>query len=323
MSNHSLPALQYLEESSKGTKFTYEEIPIGIGPFGDERYSGVEFLGFAYDERDGTPDVWLDLEFIADNPDEQGTLGKWLSGEIVYRGQHPLLLIATPRDPKGPFTISVYEEERLLGWLVGPEAQVLAVHLVENFDFGAAVFEVFSFKSINGRIDPRISKSILEKHEETAILSHIISKSLTNPSKLEWDSEPSFIHLPTGETWDGDVQLTTVCVDEPDTIEASGLPELEGIMEAAYSSFVPNIWDEKSCEVFVFVDEIYIGKICDSELADEYFAKLTQPGHSIGLGKRIWVNRDDNGAIETLDIPVIVRDIHRIDWDSFDRELGN
>lgn len=322
MLSNSLSAVQYLEESSKGAKFIYEEIPIGIGPFGDERYSGVEFLGFAYDERDGASEVLLDLEYIADNPDEQGTLGKWLSGETVYRGQHPLLLIATPRDPKGPFTISVYEEERLVGWLAGGDARALAAHLVENFDFGAAVFEVFSFKSRNGRIDPRILKSILDKHEETAIVSHIISKSLTNPSKLEWDSEPSFIHLPTGETWDGDVQLTSVCVDEPDTIEASGLPELEGIMEAAYSSFVPNIWDDNSREVFVFVDEIFIGKICDSELADEYFDKLTQPGHSIGLGQRIWVNRDDNGVIDTLDIPVIVRDIHRIDWELFDQELG-
>jgi hypothetical protein len=72
----------------------------------------------------------------------------------------------------------------------------------------------------------------------------------------------------------------------------------------------------------VFNNEFYIGNICDSELSTEYFEKLTKPGHSIGLGKRIWINRDENGVIETLDIPVIVRDIHRIDWDAIVQEAG-
>lgn len=122
--------------------------------------------------------------------------------------------------------------------------------------------------------------------------------------------------------WDEEF-MTTVCVENPEAIEVSGLPELEGIMEAAYSSFVPSIWEEHTREVFVFINEIYIGKICDSKLAEKYFDELTKSGHSIGLGKRIWVNRDDNGVIETLDIPVIVRDIHRIDWLIFDQELGS
>jgi hypothetical protein len=321
MLDNSLSAAEYLNQSSKGKKFIYEEIPIGIGPFGDERYSGVESLWFDYAVSDASHEKLLDLEFIADQPDELGTLGNWLGGETVYRGQHPLLLIATPRDPKGPFTISVYEEERLIGWITGGDAQALALHLVENFDFGAAVFEVFSFKARNGRIDPQIVKSIIEKHEDEERVSRITSKSLAAPDQLEWDSEPSFIHIPTGVTWDGDVQLTTVCVEDPESVEASGLPDLEGIMDAAYSSFVPNIWDEESREVLVFVDDIYIGKICDSELAEEYFEKLTKPGHAVGLGKRVWVNRDENGAIETLDIPIIIRDIHRIDWDLFDQEL--
>jgi hypothetical protein len=322
MTNQSLSAAQYLEQSSKGKKFIYEEIPIGMGPFGDELYSDVEHLGFAFDERDGASENLLDLEFIDNESDERSILDKWLSGEMVYHGQQPLLLIATPRDPKGPFTISVYEAERHIGWIVGNDAQGLAEHLVENFDFGAAVFEVFSFLPKNERIDPQIRKAILDKNEVSISLCRITSKSFTRPKELEWDSEPSFIQIPTGATWDGDVQLTTVCVEDPESLEASGLPDLEGIMDAAYSSFVPNIWDEQSREVFVFVDEIYVGKICDSELSEEYFDKLTKPGHSIGLGKQIWVNRDDNGVIETLDIPVIVRDIHRIDWDLFDQELG-
>jgi hypothetical protein len=144
---------------------------------------------------------------------------------------------------------------------------------------------------------------------------------LTSPKELEWDTEPSFIHLPSGRAWDEEF-MTTVCVEDPESLESSGLPELEGIMDAAYSSFVPNIWDEESSEVFVFINETYIGKICDSELAEQYFEKLTKPGHSIGLGKRIWVNRDKNGVIETLDIPVILREIHRIDWDAIDQEVG-
>lgn len=321
MKNQSLSAAQYLEQSSKGTKFIYEEIPIGIGPFGDERYSDVEQLGFAFDERDGKTEKLLDLEFIDCGSDERSILDKWLNGEMVYRGQHPLLLIATPRDPKGPFTISVYEEERHIGWIVGIDSKVLAEHLVENFDFGAAVFEVFSFLPKNGRIDPQIRKAILDKNEATVTVSHITSKSLTSPKELEWDSEPNFIHLLSGMAWDEEF-MTTVCVEDPESLEASGLPALEGIMEAAYSSFVPNIWDEESLEVFVFINEIYVGKICDSELSTEYFEKLTKPGHSIGLGKRIWINRDENGVIETLDIPVIVRDIHRIDWDAIDQEAG-
>jgi hypothetical protein len=317
MKNQSLSAAQYLVQSSKGVKFIYEEIPMGMGPFGDELYSDVKHLGFAFDERSGASESLLDLEFIDNASDERSILDKWLSGEMVYHGQQPLLLLATPRDPKGPFTISVYEAERHIGWIVGSDAHGLAEHMVENFDFGAAVFEVFSFLPKNERIDPQIRKAILDKDEATVTVSHIISKTLTSPKELEWDSEPSFIQLLSGMAWDEEI-MTAVCVEDPESLEASGLTELEGIMEAAYSSFVPNFWDENSREVFVFIDEIYIGKICDSELAEEYFEKLTKPGHSIGLGKRIWVNRDENGVIETLDIPVVVRDIHRIDWDLFD-----
>lgn len=185
MLSNSLSAVQYLEESSKGQKFIYEEIPIGIGPFGDERYSEAESLGFAFNSLDGGAEDLLDLEFIGGEPDERSILDKWFNGESVYHGQHPLLLIATPRDPKGPFTISVYEEERHIGWIVGNDARGLAEHLVENFDFGAAVFEVFSFLPKNGRIDPQILKAILARNEEKVVKSHITSKSLTSPKKLD------------------------------------------------------------------------------------------------------------------------------------------
>ncbi len=319
MPNHQELAVQYLVNAAEGKKFIYEEIPLGIGPFGDERYAGVELLGLDFDERTDSEDSLLDLEFIKHDSGEFSILDKWLSGITISKGQHPILLLATPRDPKGPFTISVYEEERLIGWIVGRDADVLARHLVENFDFGAAVFEVFSFRKKNKRIDPQIRKPIPSKNQEEVRISHITSESLVNPENLEWDSEPTYIHIPKGDTWDGDVEITAVCVDDPEVVEASELPQLEGIMEAAHSYFVPNIWDEESREVFVFINKMYVGKICDSELAEEYFHKLTQPGHSIGLGQRIWINRDNDGVIETIDIPVIVRDIHRIDWDLFDQ----
>jgi hypothetical protein len=47
MLDHALSAAEYLNQSSKGANFIYEVIPIGSAPFGDERYSGVEFLRFA------------------------------------------------------------------------------------------------------------------------------------------------------------------------------------------------------------------------------------------------------------------------------------
>lgn len=320
MLNRSLTAAQYLQESSKGTKFIWEELPMP-GPFGDELYSKAEPLGFAHNPSNGHSEELLDLEFIDSDPEQRSIVDKWLSGETVYRGQQPLLLIATPRDPKGPSTISVYEQERHIGWIVGSDSHSLAEHLVANFDFGAAVFETFSFQPRNGRIDPQILKALLENKEEVVRISHITSKALVSPEKLEWDFEPSFIHLRSGEAWDEEF-MTKVCVENPEIIESSGLPELEGIMEAAYSSFVPNIWDQRSREVFVFIDEIYIGKICDSDLANAFFEKLTNPGHSVGLGKRMWVNRDDSGIIESLEIPMIIRDIHRIDWESVGQELG-
>jgi hypothetical protein len=293
MTNHSLSPAQYLEQSSLGRKFIYEEIPIGIGPFGDERYSDVEQLGFAFDEREGKTEKLMELEFIDSGSDERSILDKWLNGEMVYRGQHPLLLIATPRDPKGPFTISVYEEERHIGWIVGNDAQGLAEHLVENFDFGAAIFEVFSFLPKKGRIDPQIRKAILDKNVEEVKVNLITSESLKSPKNLEWDSEPSFIHLRNGISWDEEY-LTTVCVENPEAIEASGLPELEGVMEAAYSSFVPNIWDENSREVFVFVDEVYIVAVIGKRLLDILPERGCNLAAQVGLVSLPEIERDVN-----------------------------
>jgi hypothetical protein len=142
-------ASEYLLESSKGEKFEFTDLSAeDDGPFGGDRYLGVARL----------PDIDEEIATVNDNlsKSEFGAMNHFVAEVIltfIERVEWPLLwdssysfanllLIATPRDPKGPFTISVYQDYTLCGWLIGQDAEVVACDLVDKYDFGTVVIPI-------------------------------------------------------------------------------------------------------------------------------------------------------------------------------------
>lgn len=155
--NPNMSARDYLLESSKGTKFELIDLPFtdGMGPFGDERHNGVERLpelpeNETEDYEPQDEELQKLIASIKGTRPQSGRVilefierdNEFRRDEIFYDWS-VVVLLATPRDPKGPFTISVYQDHVLCGWLVGNDADIVACDLVENYDYGAALVPAY------------------------------------------------------------------------------------------------------------------------------------------------------------------------------------
>ena len=142
-------AEEYLMRSSLGEKFEYEELDfMDDGLFGGEMYEGMGRFG-EYGERsykESAEEVSLDLYF------EEKEENLHHSQSYHFRN---MMLVVTPRDPRGPYTIGVYQDFTLVGWISGSGTQKLALHLVNNYKNCAAVFplEGIDFTNIERKIN--------------------------------------------------------------------------------------------------------------------------------------------------------------------------
>ena len=127
-------AKEYLTKSSLGEKFEYNDIDyLDDGLFGGEMYEGIGRFG-EYGERgyrNEEDEEVLDLYF--EEKEER------LHVSVSYYFAN-MLIIATPRDPRGENTVSVYQDFTLVGWIIGEDQEALATHLVDNYKNSAAVF---------------------------------------------------------------------------------------------------------------------------------------------------------------------------------------
>jgi hypothetical protein len=310
-------ALAYLAKSAEGPKFVLDELPgmsFDDGPFGDERYSGVEELP-AEDNESGVAAEYLKLELVLVDSDDVNLVTKWLSGEIVYRYRDKLLILATPRDPKGAFTVSIYDHENHIGWIIGPDADKLSSHLVANYDFGAALIEVFRLKNDGNKINLSIPTSLLESDPPKTNESLITSQNLVPPSELTWSEEEVIRKLPKGITWEGQV-FTELNIENDKALRLAGVLEDDFFSVDNECVFVPDIWDSKSKRVLAYVDDMYIGRIQDPAVEARFFQELTKDGHSIGLANEVWFEEDDETSRIKGFVRCDVRDVQRIDWAS-------
>lgn len=318
MKNKIEIALDYIFKSSKGPKFELEALPgfeFDDGPFGDDRFSGVEeLLPSMGDEPDGTS-ACLDLEVVLVDPDDTNLITKWIAGEVVYLYQNKLLILATPRDPKGLFTVSIYDQEKLIGWIIGKDASKLSSCLVANYDFGAAVIEVWRFQANGNMIDPRIPKNILEEPGLVANSSVIISTIQTPPTKLIWSDKQVVRKLPRGLSWDGPV-YTLITVENEAAVKKAGFLEDEFFSLDNECILVPDIWTPKSKAVFAYIEDIYVGRIKDLATEERFYEELTKDGHAIGLAQEVWFEDNDENNEIIGNVRCEIRDTLRIDWDS-------
>ena len=331
--SYELSARDYLLKSAEGEKFEYGTLHMAEyddGPFGDERYEGIPRLNLEL-PIDPRPEARalaeLGLSDLLDDPISkmltplklvfEENEDNPLSTESSYTWAN-MLLVATPRDPRGPFTVSVYQDWSLVGWLGGADIEEFAVHLVDNFDFGCAVVPSDCFDEIDGQ-DVLLYNSKPDFFEIQAMRlpNRFTSPKLSPPSKLTWDYEPQYIELKRHISWDGpgehlinveNPELTKYFTDEDNNVAFWG-QEVR---------LVPDVWNEGSTAVFAFINEDYVGRFVDPAVEAKFSEELNRFDHSVGIVNRaiLFVDVEDNKPY--LSIESDIRDVIRIDW----KEIG-
>ena len=318
----SLSAHEYLLASAKGPKFYFEDLPStdwDSGPFGDDRYDGVS---------------WLDTEIPADvkalaelGIREMPELVEWpgklltLDFEFLESKFHTyessfswshLLLIATPRDPHGPFTVSVYQDWRLVGWLTGPDSEAFATHLVETQDFGAVVLPREDFDIVDGRY---ILNYYLRSPTFVTVCrmpNRILSSEVNPPSKLQWDYEPEVVDLPRRVNWETG---SLVRVNLENNEKAASL-EMDDVtwFDDEEIILVPDVWNKDSSDVYVYVGDGYVGRIADPSEAKEFHDGLGGVDHKLGRARRGYFYKGEDEPNGVFEFDGAFRPILRIDW---------
>jgi hypothetical protein len=317
----SISPRDYLLASSKGESFVYEELQSADdGPFGGEEYSGLEYLDLnapeygSIRELSGLKDLFLKsgltfegnlLRLTFEDRDERFNPSE---GASTWSN---MLILPTPRDPKGPFTVSVYQDFTHVGWLTGPDSEEFAIHLVENFDFGCAIVPSRSIEEDRGEL---VFHYFLKEVMPVTICrlpNRILSTERVAPSKLDWDYEPEIIDLPRNVSWDG-IGLVEA------TLENDSLVSFDGdhdIVHAYYEEILlmADIWTPESTDVFVYVGDKHVGRIRNPEEAAKFHKELASYEPKLGRANRGYFYRSP-GEPDGFVFDADVRSIIRIDW---------
>jgi hypothetical protein len=322
-----ISARDYLLTAAEGPNFVYIDLHMGgsdDGPFGDDNYSGVEHLDLRIPEDASANEIGLPIEVLSKlGIPSDGKLLK-LSFEDRDERFNPhegsrtwanMLILPTPRDPKGPFTISVYQDFTHVGWLTGPDAEPLAVHLVQNFDFGCAIIPSDSIEeSDSGEFF--FSYFLKEEMpvEICRLPNRIRSAERVAPSKLEWAYEPEVIDLPRNVSWDGKGLVSA-------TLENDKFANFQGELDLVYVDhpyeeiiLMADIWEPESKDVFVYVSDEFVGRIIDPEEAAKFHEELGGYEPKLGRANGGYFYRAP-GEPDGFDFDADVRSIIRIDWD--------
>jgi hypothetical protein len=330
--SYELSARDYLLKSAEGEKFEYEELPFADGfddgPFGDDRYFGVARLNLEMPQ-DPRPEARalaeLGLTGALDDPisnmlkplklvfeeNEENPI----SSSSMYTSAN-MLVVATPRDPRGPFTVSVYQDWSLVGWLGGADIEEFAIHLVEKFDFGCAVVPSdFNFEEIDGEyvLLYHSNRSFFE-FQGLRLENSITSPKLSPPSKLTWEYDPQFLELQRNISWDGPGEHL-VKVENLDLMKLfTKLDESVSFLNQEVQ-LVPDVWESGSTAVFAFINDDFVGRFVDSAVEEKFHEALTRVDPHVGLVGRAFLFIDSNDDKPYLSIESDVREIIRIDWD--------
>jgi hypothetical protein len=319
---HEEGAREYLIRSSQGQKFELERLPLykwvhdfnapddGIEDlmedepeilFFDEEFDSLPYtIEFEFEERTSNPLV---------NPTR-------LSGKI-------LLLTATPRDFRGHATVCVYQDFELVGWLHGPDLEELAIHLIDNHDFGTARVP---FKSLASSLDARMKFAFkLPNRAKTYAYSNpatITNPHLVSPSNIQWLDEPAIIELPRNVQWGG-CGFMVGTVTNKYLVPDLQIDETGGIAHPDYPGsvyLVPDIWQEGSTKVFIYFGDLLVGQITETTLRNRLHDLLC------GYSQRIAHVR--SGAVYgalgvgSIELDAEIRPILRIDWDEAVKDLN-
>jgi hypothetical protein len=329
--NYELSARDYLLKSAEGEKFVYTDLHFADGfddgPFGDYRYEGVAWLNLdlPIDPRPEAPALKaFGLAELVDDPISKLLMplklvfeeneDNPLSSESSFTWAN-MLLVATPRDPRGPFTVSVYQDWRLIGWLGGADIEEFAIHLVDKFDFGCAAVPSDCFDEIDGQ-DVLLyhSRPDLFGVEAMRLPNRITATKLSPPSKLTWDYEPEFIELKRHISWDGPGEHL-INVENPDLTKYIPDDDNNVSFWGQEVQLVPDVWNEGSTAVFAFINDDYVGRFVDPAVETKFSEELNRFDHRVGIVNRaiLFVNEEDKKPY--LSIESDIRDIIRIDWD--------
>lgn len=316
-------ARDYLLESSAGEKYIYKELHMAgfdDGPFGDEEYSGLKHLDLSIPEGVSIQELILLKDMLSQG--EFSIDGRLVTLTFEDRDElfnphegastwSSMLILPTPRDPKGPFTISVYQDFTHVGWLTGPDSEELATYLVDNFDFGCAIIPSASFQEELGAL---VLHCFLKKDMPfyfSRLPNLILSPQRVCPSELKWSYQPEIMELPRNVSWAGAGLVEA-------TLENDGLVEFEGehdIVHAHYQEILlmADIWTPESKDVFVYVSDTYVGRIKDKEIAAKFHHELGGYEPKLGRANRGYFYRSP-GEPDGFDFDADIRPIIRIDW---------
>lgn len=323
--SYELSARDYLLKSAEGEKFEYREPKFADGyedgPFGDYAGQGMSWIGVHMQEvfekyesefadlSNLPPGKVCKLHFEDDPKYDFSSLN-------VSDPWRHILLIATPRDPRGPFTVSVYQSFEFCGWLTGEGLEEFAIHLVETGDYGAKL----------------VSNSVLTRDESGEIYlkyliledtymcdlrggpARIISPVLASPAELQWENGGDTYELKRSVTWDS-VSDYTVSIDNPEFLDAVNGHDDMTWFGGDKLTLVPDVWEPERKSVFVFWDEILIGRMKEPEVAARFFEHFTDIEHSIGTCERGYIFRDDSDGKHYVAVSAEIRPLARVDWD--------
>jgi hypothetical protein len=224
-----------------------------------------------------------------------------------------MLILPTPRDPKGPFTISVYQDLTHVGWLVGSDSEALAVHLIERYDFGCAVIPSSSIEEFG---DALVFQYFLKEEAPIEICrlpNRILSTARVAPSKLQWEYEPEIIDLPRNVSWHGKGMVAA-------TLENDALAKFEGENDLVYVDdkyedviLLADFWNPESKDVFVYVDDNFVGRISSPDEAAKFYEELGGYEPKLGRANGGYFYRTP-GEPDGFEFDADVRPIRRIDW---------
>jgi hypothetical protein len=321
-----ITARDYLLASAEGPKFVYVDLHMGEsddGPFGGDRYEGLEHLDLSESNNSAIRELILYRDsLLSSGLTLEGTLIR-LTFEDRDERFNPnegswswanMIILPTPRDPRGPFTISVYQDFTHVGWLTGPDAETLAVHLVEKYDFGCVVIPSHSIEEADsgGHFFSYFLKEEIP-FQVCRLPNRILSTERVAPSKLEWDFEPEIINLPRKVSWDGTGMVAA-------TLENQSIATFESENDLVYVDnqyeeiiLMADVWKPGSTDVFVYVNDEFVGRISDPDEAAKFHEELGGYEPKLGRANRGYFYRFP-GEPDGFEFDADVRPIIRIDW---------
>jgi hypothetical protein len=323
--SYELSARDYLLKSAEGEKFVYRE-PRFVdgyedGPFGDYSGKGMSWIGVHMEEvfekyesefanlTNLPPGKVCKLYFEDDTEYDYSNL------DVSDPWKH-ILLIATPRDPRGPFTVSVYQDFEFCGWLTGDGLEEFAIQLVETSDYGAKLVST-SVLTRDDSGEAYLKYLILQGDYICELKpgpSRITSPELASPSQLQWENGEEVYELKRRVTWDS-IDDIIVTIDNPDFLDSVNGREDMKWFEGDKLTFVPDVWQPELKSVFVFWDEILVGRMQDQSEAERFFNHFTDIEHSIGTAERGYIYLDENDGKHYLAVSAEIRPLARVDWE--------